>query len=141
MTIENLALTSKEATTLATDGTGVYRVILADDAGDFRYWLRSLLEGSSDFQVVGEANSGKEAVNLVGQLSPDIVITDVDMPDGDGMEVVRTLRNRSPAVKVIMVSSDAGGIYERLAKEEGAVAFIPKAVLSLDALSQVLKEE
>ena len=119
----------------------MYRVILADDAGEFRYWLRSLLERSLEYQVVGEAQSGTEAVKLVGQLLPDVVITDVDMPDGDGMELVRTLRDRSPDVKVIMVSSDAGGVYERLAKEEGAVAFIPKADLSLDALSQVLKEE
>ena len=85
--------------------------------------------------MVGEAQSGMEAVRLVGELLTDIVITDMDMPDGDGMEVVRTLRDRSHSVKVIMVSSDTGGVYERLAREEGAVAFIPKADLSLDALS------
>lgn len=127
--------------TLATDRIGVYRVILADDAGEFRDWLRSLLEGSSRFTVVGEAQTGSEAVKLAGSLMPDLVITDVDMPDGDGLEVVRILREQVPAVQVIVVSANTGKGYERMAREEGAAAFIPKAQLSLEALSQVLLGE
>ncbi len=127
--------------TLATDRIGVYRVVLADDAGEFRNWLRSLLEESSQFTVVGEAKTGSEAVKLVGSLIPDLVITDVDMPDGDGLEVVRILREQVPEVQVIIVSAHTGKGYERLAREEGAAAFIPKAKLSLDILSQVLQGE
>ncbi|MBQ11305.1 MAG: response regulator [Planctomyces sp.] len=126
---------------MATDRIGVYRVILADDAGEFRDWLRSLLEGSSRFTVVGEAQTGSEAVKLAGSLMPDLVITDVDMPDGDGLEVVRILREQVPAVQVIVVSANTGKGYERMAREEGAAAFIPKAQLSLEALSQVLLGE
>ena len=127
--------------TLATDRIGVYRVVLADDAGDFRDWLRSLLEESNQFTVVGEAQTGSEAVKLVGTLIPDLVITDVDMPDGDGLEVVSILREQAPGVRVIVVSASTGKGYERLAREEGAAAFIPKARLSLEALSQVLQGE
>tara|TARA_B100001971_G_scaffold201232_1_gene213740 strand:- start:106 stop:465 length:360 start_codon:yes stop_codon:yes gene_type:complete len=116
-------------------------VILADDAGEFRDWLRSLLEGSSRFTVVGEAQTGSEAVKLAGSLMPDLVITDVDMPDGDGLEVVRILREQVPAVQVIVVSANTGKGYERMAREEGAAAFIPKAQLSLEAPSQVLLGE
>jgi len=126
---------------LATDRIGVYRVILADDAGEFRDWLRSLLEESSQFTVVGEAQTGSEAVKLVGKLVPDLVITDVDMPDGDGLEVVRILREQVPGVQVIIVSAYTGKGHERLAREEGAAAFIPKAKLSVEALSRVLRGE
>lgn len=119
----------------------MYRVIVADDEGDFRHWLRSLLEGSPEFQVVGEAKTGIEALDLVSRLLPDVVITDMDMPDGDGVEVVRSLRAGRPGVKVIIVSGHTGRGYERLAKEEGALAFFPKAKLSLESLRQVLQEE
>ena len=116
-------------------------MILADDAGEFREWLRSLLEGSSRFTVVGEAQTGSEAIKLVGSLMPDLVITDVEMPDWDGLEVVRLLREQVPALKVIVISENTGKGYERLTREEGATAFIPKAQLSLEALSQVLLGE
>ena len=72
---------------------------------------------------------------------PDLVITDVEMPDGDGLEVVRILRDQVPAVKVIVISANTGKGYERLARGEGATAFIPKAQLSLEALFQVLLGE
>ena len=77
----------------------------------------------------------------MGSLLPDLVITDVDMPDGDGLEVVRILREQVPEVQVIIVSAHTRKGYERLAREEGAAAFIPKAKLSLDILSQILQGE
>ena len=55
----------------------MYRVIVADDEAEFREWLRSLLESSEDFQVVGEASSGMETVRLIASLVPDLVIADV----------------------------------------------------------------
>jgi len=131
----------EEGRALTTHRTVVYRVIVADDEGDFRHWLRSLLEGSPEFQVVGEAKTGIEALDLVSRLLPDVVITDMDMPDGDGVEVVRSLRTGRPGVKVIIVSGHSERGYERLAEEEGALAFFPKAKLSLEALRQVLLEE
>ena len=131
----------EEGRALTTHRTVVYRVIVADDEGDFRHWLRSLLEGSPEFEVVGEAKTGIEALDLVSRLLPDVVITDVDMPDGDGVEVVRSLRAGRPGVKVIMVSGHTERGYERLAREEGALAFFPKAKLSLEALRRVLQEE
>ena len=119
--------------------TGGYRVILADDEPPFRLWLRSLLDASSEFKVVGEANSGEEALALASRLLPDLVITDVDMPGGDGFELARMLRDRLPEVKVIMVSGHTGRGFQRLARREGAVALIPKVKLSVDALAQALQ--
>ena len=77
------------------------------------------MEGSSRFTVVEEFQTGSEAIKVVGSLIPDLVITDVEMPDGDGLEVVRILREQVSAVKVIVISANTGKGYERLAREEG----------------------
>lgn len=119
----------------------MYRVILADDEGEFRAWLRSALEGSHDFQVVGEASTGQEALGLAALLMPDLVIADVDMPQGDGLELTRLLQGQLPRIQVIVVSGHTERGYERLAREAGALAFIPKARLSLEALRQALAGE
>ena len=123
------------------DGPPVYRVVLADDEADFRKWLRSLLVKRKGSEVVGEANSGTEVLRLVADLTPDVVITDVDMPDGGGLEVARSLQRGWPGIRVILVSADTGQFYERLAEEESALAFIPKTKLSADALLEALQQE
>ena len=97
------------------------------------------MEESETFKVVGEAENGTEALDLGARLNPDVEITDLDIPDGDGLELARGLRANSPDVKVIMVSGQTEKGYERLAKEEGALAFIPKSDLSLDSLFRALK--
>lgn len=116
---------------------GLYRVLLADDESEFRGWLQSLLEGSGDFQVVGEASTGKEALNQVTLLKPDLMIADVDMPQGDGLEVARYVLRHLPGIKVILISGHTERGYERLAREEGAF-FISKRDLSLKTLRHAL---
>lgn len=81
----------------------MYRVVLADDESGFREWFRRLLEGSEDFQVVGEARTGTEALRLVEHLRPDLVIADLYMPDGDGLEVARSVHGLWVGVEVVLV--------------------------------------
>jgi two-component system response regulator YesN len=119
----------------------IYRVIVADDEPEFREWLRSLMENSEDFQLVGEAKTGNEAIYLIPSVKPDLVIADMYMPDPDGLEVARYVQSHFSGIKAILVSAYEERVYERLAREEGALAFIPKARLSLDALRQALKGE
>jgi len=119
----------------------VYRVVVADDEPDFRNWLRTLLEASEDFQLVGEASTGSEAVSLIPSLTPDLVIADVYMPEPDGLELARYVQQNYPGIKAILVSAQQERVYEKLANEEGALAFIPKIKLSLDALRQALQGE
>jgi len=116
----------------------IYRVVLADDMGDFLAWLKALLEDSQRFVVVGEASTGGDALHLVEVLQPDAVLADVDMPGVDGIDVVRTVQERWPEILVVLFSSHAERSYARLAREAGAVAFIPKARLSVEALRQAL---
>jgi len=119
----------------------MYRVIVADDEPEFRKWLKSILEGSDDFQVVGDADTGTEAIRLVESLVPDLVIADIYMPEVDGLEVAGYIQRHFPSVRAILVSVHEERIYERLAREKGALAFIPKARVSLDALRQTLQGE
>ena len=119
----------------------MYRVIIADDEPDFRTWLRSLLNNSEDFQLVGEASNGTEAVDLLPALTPDLVIADMYMPGPDGLEVARYVQIHFPETKAILVSAHQERVYKKLASEEGALAFIPKAKLSLDALRRALQGE
>ena len=118
-----------------------YRVVLADDEPEFIAWLSSLLKSSADFEVVGEAKNGAEAVELIPSLMPDLVIADMYMPGPDGLEVARCVQERFPNTKAILVSAYAERVYERLAKEAGALTFIPKVSFSLEALRQALRGE
>ncbi len=119
----------------------VYRVIVADDESDFSEWLRSLLDKSEDFEVLGQAYDGAEAINLIMSTKPDVVIADIYMPEPDGLEVTRYVHRHLPDVKVILVSAYEERIYEKLAREAGALTFIPKSKLSRDTLLQALQEE
>ena len=118
-----------------------YRVVVVDDEAEFREWLKSLLDSSEDFQLVGEAKTGAEAVYVIPTLSPDLVIADMYIPEPDGLEVARYIQNHFSGIKAILVSAYEEHVYERLAREEGALAFIPKSKLSLDVLRQALKGE
>jgi two-component system response regulator YesN len=119
----------------------LYRVVVADDEPEFRSWLKSVLNDSWDFRLVGEASNGTEAFELIPSLLPDLVIADMYMPEPDGLEVVRYVQRHLSGVKAILTSAHEEHVYERLAREEGALAFIPKARLSLDALRRALKGE
>ena len=119
----------------------VYRVIVADDESDFSEWLRSLLDKSEDFEVLGQAYDGAEAINLIMSTKPDVVIADIYMPEPDGLEVTRYVHRHLPDVKVILISAYKERIYEKLAREDGALTFIPKSKLSRDTLLQALQEE
>ncbi len=118
----------------------MYRVIIADDVEEFAEWLESLLQASQDFQVIGKVTSGREALRLAELTRPDVVITDVDMPDLDGLDVARLVRFRWPEAKVVLVSAHTDLDYEHLAKEHGALAFIPKKALSPNTLLRTLRE-
>lgn len=116
----------------------MYRVILADDESKFRTWLRSILDASEHFHVVGEAANGQDTMDLIASLAPDVLIADIYMPEPDGFELARYLQDHFPDVKAILISSHEERTYQRLAIEDGALTFIPKAKLSADALYQAL---
>ncbi len=82
------------------------RVLIADDHRLFRQGLISLMKTREDFvQVVGEAETGREAVQMVEQLHPDIVLLDIFMPDGNGLEAARAIRAKAPKTAIVVLTS------------------------------------
>ena len=116
----------------------MHRVIVADGVTEFRQWLSSILNESGDFQVIGEAATGPEAINLIEYLSPDLVLADVDTPETDGLDIARYVRHYCPRIKAILISTEDEPIYSTLAIDENVLAFIPKAKFSLDTIRQLL---
>lgn len=102
------------------------RIILADDHKITRQGLRSLLEANADMEVTAEAENGRGAVELARQLSPDVIIMDVSMPDLNGVEATRQILQDNPAVRVIALSmhSDTQFVSEML--KSGASGYLLK---------------
>jgi two-component system, NarL family, response regulator NreC len=81
-----------------------YRIVLADDLSLTRLGLRMILSQSSEFKIVGEAGDGRELLNLLTELSPDMVIMDVSMPNLNGIEAIAEIRAMRPHVDVLVIT-------------------------------------
>ncbi len=103
------------------------RVLIADDDPLVREALRELLEGYG-FEVVGEAGTGAEAVRLVDEGAPEVVLMDVRMPEMDGLEATAAIRRAHPEVQVVMLSAYDEEGFERDAQEIGALCYLIKGV-------------
>jgi len=95
---------------------GRIRVMLVDDSFHYRMFLRELIEGQADMEVVGESGDGMSAAQRIGEVAPDVVLMDVTMPGMDGIEATRRITASGVDAKVIVVSafSDPGAMKEVL---------------------------
>jgi DNA-binding NarL/FixJ family response regulator len=84
--------------------TGKTRVLIADDHALFRYGLKEMLRSTEGFEVVGEAATGEEVVTLAGELKPDIVLMDIQMPGLNGIEATRRIARSAPGIGVVVVT-------------------------------------
>src|SRR3984885_1878023 len=101
-------------------------VLLAEDHTIVREGFRKMLELEEDLEVIGEAQNGREAVNLVKKLRPDVVLMDIAMPLLNGLEATRQVLKAVPATKVLMLSAHSDDAYVNNATESGAVGFLLK---------------
>ncbi len=104
----------------------IIRVLLVDDYLPIRKLLRTWLKRVPGIEVVGEAENGEAAVELMGKLLPDVVIMDVYMPIMDGIEATRRITNAFPDVKVIVFTSSTGKDTTKKMLEAGASGFLTK---------------
>ncbi len=80
------------------------RILIADDHPMFRFGLRALLQGEPDMEVVGEATTGREAVDMALELRPDVVIMDLNMPELNGIDATRRIRAQAPDIAILVVT-------------------------------------
>lgn len=115
--------------------TGHVRVLLVDDSAVFRAVLRSLVEATAGFSVIGEADSGEGALDRVADLDPDLLVMDCRMERIGGIDATRLIVDRHPGVEVVLVSADS--VDEHDFVTSGALAFVPKHELSSRRLREV----
>jgi len=102
------------------------KVILADDHQIVRQGLRALLEAESDMTVVGEVSEGLSVADTVTRLAPDVLVLDLMMPGLNGLEVTRQVSQRSPSVRIIVLSMHANEAYVLEALRNGAAGYVLK---------------
>ena len=121
--------------------SGAVTVLAVDDQEVFRRTARRLLAATPDFQLVGEAASGAEALRLVAELHPDLVLLDIRMPGIDGIETARRLaRTRQPPAVVLISIGEVPELLTEPLSAIGAVAHLRKQDLSARTLRRTWAE-
>ena len=113
------------------------KVLLVDDQPSVRQGLRMRIELEPDLTVVGEADNGLEAIILMQELAPDVVVMDVAMPEMDGITATKRLRKLAPSVPVVMLSILGDAATRVLAREAGAAAFVEKQASVENLLAEI----
>ena len=119
--------------------TEMIRLLLVDDQRLMRDGLRILLELESDFEVIGEAENGAEALEAYRQLSPDVVLMDIRMPVMNGVEATRRLRGEDPHSRVIILTTFDDNEYVFEGLRAGALGYLLKDV-SGDELADAIRK-
>ncbi|MGH3087442.1 MAG: response regulator [Rubrobacteraceae bacterium] len=113
------------------------RVLIADDHPFFRDGLRMLLETTPDTELVGEAANGNEAVNLAAELSPDVVLMDLRMPETGGVEATRKILARNPDVGILVVTMVEEDDSVFAAMRAGALGYLLKGADKDETLAAI----
>ena len=113
------------------------RILLVDDHPLFRKGLRLLLEEQEDFHIVGEAGDGREAIEQVRALTPDVVIMDISMPDFNGIDATHQILSEAPSTKVVALSMHAGRRFVEDMLRAGAAGYILKKSVPEDLVNGI----
>jgi DNA-binding NarL/FixJ family response regulator len=111
-----------------------WRVLIAEDHAILRDGLRALLTASADLEVVGEADNGREAISQIGTLKPDLVLMDLTMPGTNGIDAIREVKRRYPAVKVLTLTVHKTEEYIRAALQAGTSGYVLKEATHAELL-------
>ena len=112
-------------------------ILIAEDQGMLLGALSALLDLEPDMQVVGKASNGKQALQLISELNPDMVLTDIEMPQMTGLELAQQIQQQSLACKVIILTTFARSGYLRRAMEYGVKGYLLKDAPSDDLANAI----
>jgi two-component system response regulator NreC len=119
------------------DSAEAITIVLADDHAVVRGALRALLDGEDDMEVVGEATDVESARSAVRGAEPDVLILDVNMPDGLGVDAVPGLREEAPETAIVLLTMDRDLTLARRALEAGARGYLFKDAAHLELIEAV----
>jgi DNA-binding NarL/FixJ family response regulator len=112
-------------------------ILLADDHAVVRQGFKMILAAQPDMEIVGEAGNGREALELAGQLQPDVIVMDVAMPELNGIEATRRVADLSPRSRVLALSMHKDSVYVREILRAGARGYLLKDSIASDLLAAV----
>lgn len=115
----------------------ITRIVLADDHSVLRAGLRLLLESNPNFQVVGEAATGIEALKLAKELQPDLILLDLSMPEQGGLDALPRLREILPRVKILILTMHDDSQYLKQAIQRGASGYVLKKAADVELISAI----
>ena len=113
------------------------RILSADDHPLLRSGIGALIATQADMQLVGEASNGKEAVLLHRQLSPDVTLMDLQMPDMSGLDAIIAIRSEQPAARIIVLTTFSGDVLAQRALKAGAQAYVLKSLVRTEILNTI----
>ena len=111
-----------------------FRILVADDFAEWRVRVRSMLQTRPEWQVIGEASDGLEAVQRTTELQPDLVLLDIGMPILNGIEAAKRIRQDSPSSRIIFVTQETDADIRAAALATGAKGYL----LKVNAMSELL---
>jgi NarL family two-component system response regulator LiaR len=117
--------------------TELIRVLIVDDHDMLRKGIATMLCAAPDLELVGEASSGSEAIELCARLNPDVVIIDLVMPGMDGVTAIRHIHSDQPHIRIVVLSSFAEHNLIKSALEAGALGYILKNVAAEELASSI----
>ncbi|ATG50256.1 DNA-binding response regulator [Brachybacterium vulturis] len=120
------------------DAPAPLRVVLVDDEHLIRSALATMLSLEADLEVRGEAATVADGVRLVGAEQPDVAVLDLQLPDGDGLELAARIAEASPATRCLILTSHARPGYLKRALAQGVLGFLPKTT-SADQLARAVR--
>jgi DNA-binding NarL/FixJ family response regulator len=114
------------------------RILLAEDHETIRDGLKLLLNSQSDMEVVGEADNGRAALHLAEQFLPDVVVMDISMPELNGLQATKKLKEKCPRVKVLILTRHAEPVYLQELLQAGASGYVLKQSKSEELIRAIL---